>query len=42
VNTEETLADGQLIAEIGYRPAPFAELVYIRITHVPVGTPIAA
>lgn len=42
VNTEETLADGQLIAEIGYRPAPFAELVYIRITHVPLGTPIAA
>lgn len=42
VNTEATLADGQLIAQIGYRPAPFAEIVYITVTHVPLTTPIAA
>ncbi len=42
VNTPTTLADGQLLADIAYRPAPFAELVKIRIVHVSPGVPIAA
>lgn len=41
VNTAQTIADGQLIADVAYRPSSFAELVKIRIVVVPIGTPIA-
>ncbi|HWT23170.1 MAG TPA: hypothetical protein VN213_06660 [Solirubrobacteraceae bacterium] len=40
VNTEQTIADGQLIADVAYRPSSFAELVKVRIVVVPIGTPI--
>jgi phage tail sheath protein FI len=36
VNTADTVADGQLRAKIGLRTSPFAELVYIEVTKVPV------
>lgn len=41
VNTEETIADGELHAVVGVRMAPFAELVVIDIVKVPVSEAIA-
>lgn len=42
VNTPESLQADQLLADIYFVPAPFAEMIKVTVTNVPIGTPLAA